>query len=304
MVENGNKLVFKIVRGEKAFPLMGTSLEIGKGLTGWAAEKGLAVRSNDVLKDDRFNPDYDALTGFETRSIMCIPLKTKESVIGMLVLLNKKNEHPYRSRDEEIITYLAGQAAISILKTKFIEDQKNYEIHITEILLESIDFQISNKRGHSKRVARFSNIIGKALHLPEETLKNIYLASLLHDVGFLKIHSGDVFNKEELMQHPVIGYEMIKPINFYADIAPIILHHHERYDGYGYPLRLKGEEIPREARIISIAEAFDAMTSTMSYKIPIRFEDALVELRQNAGTQFDPDFVKIFVENITHKQTQ
>ncbi len=304
LMENGNDLVFKILRGEQASPLRGTSLKAGKGLTGWTAEKGVPMRIDDVSKDDRFSPEYDALTGYETRSIMCIPLKTKEKVIGVLVLINKKNGRPYRARDEEIITYLADQAAISIFKTKFVEDQKNYEIHLTEILLEAIDSQLSDKKGHSKRVARYSNIMGKALNIAEEAQRRLYFASLLHDVGFLKMQSTDVYSKEELMRHPVVGYEMIKPINFYADIAPYILHHHERYDGYGYPSQLKGGEIPLVARIISIAEAFDAMTSDTSYKIPISFEDALAELKNNAGTQFDPDLVKMFVENITPKNTR
>lgn len=303
LMENDN-LVFKILRGEHASQLQGTSLKAGKGLTGWAAEKGLPIRIDDVSKDDRFRPEYDAMTGHETRSIMCIPLKAKGKVIGVLVLLNKKYGYPYRQRDEEIITYLADQAAISILKTRFVEDQKNYEIHLTEILLEAIDSQLSNKKGHSKRVARYSNIMGKALNLAEDAQRRLYFASLLHDIGFLKSHPSDIYNKEELMRHPVVGYEMIKPINFYADIAPYILHHHERYDGYGYPSQLKAQEIPLVARIISIAEAFDAMTSTTSYKIPISFEDALAELKNNAGTQFDPDLVKIFIENITPKHTQ
>lgn len=304
LVEDSDKLVFKIVRGEKASPLLGTFIEMGKGLTGWAAEKAVTVRSDDVSKDNRFNPELDSVTGFETRSIMCVPLKTKERVIGVLILLNKENGHPYRSRDEEIITYLAEQASISILKTRFSEDQKNYEIHLTEILLEAIDFQLSDKHGHSKRVARYSNIIAKALNISEDAQKKIYFASLLHDVGFLKMRPGDVYNREELMKHPVIGYEMIKPINFYAGIAPIILHHHERYDGHGYPSQLKGDEIPIAARIICIAEAFDAMTSTISYKIPISFEDALDELRKHSGTQFDPDLVQVFVSNVSPKHAQ
>lgn len=304
MMEDGNNLVFKIVKGEHASKLLGTSIKAGKGLTGWAAEKGLSVRIDDVSKDERFTSEYDALTGYETRSIMCIPLKIKEKVIGVLVLLNRRGGYSYRLRDEEIITYLADQAAISILKTKFAEDQKNYEIHLTEILLESIDSQLDDKKGHSKRVARYSNIMGKALNIPEEAQRRLYFASLLHDVGFLKMRSRDIYNKEEFMRHPAVGYEMINPINFYSDIAPYILHHHERYDGYGYPSQLRGEEIPLGARIISIAEAFDAMTSPMSYKVPMSFENALEELNKNAGTQFDPDLVKLFLENITPKHVQ
>ncbi len=304
LMDNGDNLVFRIIRGEQASQLQGTSLKAGNGLTGWAAAKGLPIRVDDVSKDDRFSPECDALTGHGTRSLMCVPLKAKGKVMGVLVLLNKKEGRPYRQRDEEIITCLADQAAISILKTKFFEDQKNFEIHLTEILLQAIDSQLANKQGHSKRVARYSNIIGKALNISDEAQRRLYFASLLHDVGFLKMHRSDVYSKEELMRHSVIGYEMIKPINFYADIAPYILHHHERYDGYGYPSQLKGEEIPLLARIISIAEAFDAMTSATSYKIPISFEDALEELKKNAGTQFAPDLVKIFVENITQTHTQ
>jgi HD-GYP domain-containing protein (c-di-GMP phosphodiesterase class II) len=91
---------------------------------------------------------------------------------------------------------------------------------------------------------------------------------------------------------------MIKPINFYADIAPFILYHHERYDGYGYPSKLGGEAIPLEARIIAIAEAFDAMISMTSYRVPVSFHEAIDELRRKAGTQFDQELVEIFATNI------
>lgn len=297
MLDNG-KLSFKIVKGGGAEKLVGTSVEKGKGISGWVAASGDPVRVDDVSKDQRFSSVIDALTGYETKSILCVPLKTKSGVIGVIELLNKAGGHAYRERDEEILMYLAEQAALSIIKTKFYDDQKNYEIHLTEMLLEAIDFHIPEKKGHSRRVARYCNIMAKGLGMTEEEKKRLYFASLLHDVGFLKIHSDEAYKKEEYMRHPSVGYEMIKPINFYSDIAPFILHHHERYDGYGYPSKLKGEEIPLEARIISIAEAFDAMISATSYRVPVGFNEAVEELRHKSGTQFDQELVELFVTNI------
>jgi HD-GYP domain-containing protein (c-di-GMP phosphodiesterase class II) len=100
------------------------------------------------------------------------------------------------------------------------------------------------------------------------------------------------------MRHPVVGYDMIKQINFYADIAPVILYHHERYDGHGYPSKLKGEDIPIEGRIIAIAEAFDSMISISSYRVPVSFNEAIEELKRKSGSQFDQELVEIFAENI------
>jgi len=291
-------LVFKIVKGERTKSLLGTSVEKGKGISGWVAETGEPARITDVTKDKRFNPDIDAMTGYETKSVLCVPLRTQSTVIGVLELLNKTGGYSYRDRDEEIIIYLAEQAAISILKTKFYEDQKNYEIHLTEMLLEAIDFHIPEKKGHSRRVARYSNIMAKGLNMAEDEKKRLYFASLLHDVGFLKINPDETFKKEEFMRHPEVGYEMIKPINFYEYVAPFILHHHERYDGYGYPSQLKGESIPLESRIIAIAEAFDAMVSPISYRVPVSFQEAIDELRRKSGSQFDQELVEIFATNV------
>lgn len=302
LLDDEKKMVFKIVRGEKAPLLLGTAVEPGKGITGYVALKGEPLCVSNVKENKHFNPHYDAMTGFETKSILCVPLKTKNNIVGVLAVLNKEGGHHYRKRDEEILTYLAGQAAISILKTKFAEDQKNYEIHLTDMLLETIDFQQPGKRGHAHRVARYSNVLGKALDMSMEEQKRLYVASLLHDVGFLKINLDEAYDKEIYMRHPVIGYDMIRPITFYSDIAPIILHHHQQYDGNGYPTpMLVGEDIPLAARIIAIAEVFDTMTSSLSYKVPVSFEDAIKELKQKAGTQFDPALVDLFVNNITRE---
>ena len=296
--DNQDKLTFKVVSGEKASDLIGTSVEKGKGITGLVYETGEPIRIHEAYKNKLFNPEIDERTGFKTKSLLCVPLKTKYGVMGVLELLNKKDGYPYRDRDEEIIIYLAQQAAISIIAAKFVEDQRNYEIHLTEMLLEAIDVQVPEKKGHARRVAKYSNMIAKGLNMTEEEQKRLYFACLLHDVGFLKIRSDEIFRKEEFKKHPLIGYEMIKQINFYADIAPVVLHHHERYDGYGYPSQLKGENIPLAARIVAIAEAFDSMVSQTTYKVPVSFDEAKEELQRHSGSQFDPELTEIFLENI------
>ena len=264
-----------------------------------SAENAEPLRVADTKSDERFNADVDAVTGYETRSVLCVPLMIKKGVIGVIELLNKRKGF-YSEKDKELITYLSDQAAISLTRARFYEDQKNYQIHITDILLEAIDVQIPEKLGHSKRVAKYSNIIAKAINMSEEKMKRLYFACLLHDVGFLKIMADENYQRENFRKHPAIGYEMISPINFYADIALFILHHHERYDGFGYPEGLKADEIPLESRIIAIAEAFDAMVSETSYKVPLDFDSAVLELQRNAGSQFDFWLVEVFVNNITY----
>lgn len=309
LLAEGDRLVFKIVRGIEDKKLSGFSISKSHGIAGWVVENSSAIRIDDVKNDSRFYPEIDNITGYKTKSVLCVPLQLSSGVIGALELLNKKNGG-FSYEDEELISYFADQAAISLSRAQFYEDQKNYEIHLTDILLDAIESHTPGKRRHSKRVAKYSLLIVDAINMSEDEKKILYRASLFHDIGFIRIKPKDVSSKGEYEKHSRIGYEMLLPITFYADITSIILHHHERYDGNGYPLGLKGEEIPLGSRIIFIAEAFDAMVSKDSYKYSGKMigEDArpsiynlntaIEELKKNAGTQFDPKLVEIFVENI------
>lgn len=308
MLVEGDRLVFKVVRGSESNKLVGFSIPKSKGIAGWVVDSGSSIRIDNVKGDSRFNPEVDKITGYETRSVLCAPLRLSSGAIGALELVNKK-EGTFSYDDEELISYFADQAAIAIDRAKFYEDQKNYEIHLTDILVDAMDSLIHEKQGHSKRVAKYSLLMARAINMSEDEKKRLYHACLLHDIGFLRIKLKDVTSRDEYKAHSQLGYEMLRPINFYADVTPIVLHHHERYDGNGYPEGLKDKAIPLESRIIAIAEAFDAMISRNSYKyigkmigeetpLTYGFLSAIEELKNNAGTQFDPELVEIFVNNI------
>ena len=314
MLLDKDRLVFTNVKGLESKDLFGVSISKTLGIAGWVIQKGESLIVNDAKQDDRFNPEIDRLTGYETRSVLCAPLKLSTGVIGAIELLNK-NSNSFTQKDAEVITYFADQAAIAIDRANFYTDQKNFEIHLTDILLNAIDSSIE-KRGHSKRVAKYSLLIADAMNMSEDEKKRLYTACLLHDIGFINISLQDIKSRDDYKTHSQLAYEMLRPINFYTDIAPIVLHHHERYDGKGYPEGIKGEDIPIESRIIAIAEAFDVMVSKESYKctgklihgdtnpLIFEFQDAIGELRRNAGTQFDPLLIEFFIKNITPEHVQ
>lgn len=158
-------------------------------------------------------------------------------------------------------------------------------------------------RGHSERVAEYSMSLAKATGLfKDEDLKQFYYACLLHDIGKVNIPDA-ILSKpgkltdeeyEEVKKHPVVGANALKDVEGIANCIDVILHHHERWDGKGYPNGLKGEETPLLARIIAIADAFDAMTSSRSYRDPLPFEEANKRILEGEGTQFDPNLVQAF----------
>jgi len=314
----GDKLVFKMVngallhsatiKGSGVSTLIGFTIPKSVGIIGWVIDKGSVVRVDDAKKDSRFYSEVDEVTGYETRSVLCVPLRLSSGVIGALEFVSKEYG-AFNKEDDDIISYFADQAALSIEKTRFYEDEKNFEIHLTNIL-SNVNDRIIEKRGHSKRVAKYTLLMARAMNMSEDEQKRLYRASLLHDIGFLNIRTEDVLSADDCRSHPQLGYEMLKPINFYADISQIILHHHERYDGKGHPSGLKADAIPIESRMIAIAEAFDAMVSKDSYKCTgkmiskevkpsiVGIEGAIEELKRNANTQFDPQLVDVFIENI------
>lgn len=178
-----------------------------------------------------------------------------------------------------------------------------------EILRYTVEAKDAYTKGHSDRVTEYSCLIGKQLGLSESELKTLRIGGLFHDIGKIGIPdsillkdsrlSNDEYS--EIKNHPSIGAHILSNATIFNDIIPIVKHHHERFDGYGYPNKLKGNNIPYLARITSVADAFDAMTSKRSYRDSLPIDVVKKEFLNNSGTQFDPEIVKVFLEILDTK---
>lgn len=161
--------------------------------------------------------------------------------------------------------------------------------------------------GHSEKVAEYSRMIAERMGLDEKTADLVYLCGIVHDVGKIGVPE-NILNKpgqlseEEfkyITRHPEMGASILFHISWLEEVVPVILSHHEKFNGTGYPKGIKGEEIPLLSRILAVADAFDAMTSDRSYRKALPLDMALQELRKNAGKQFDPQIVELFIELIS-----
>ena len=166
--------------------------------------------------------------------------------------------------------------------------------------LEAKDFYT---RGHSQRVTRYSVAIGQELGLSPDHIRELRRAASLHDLGKIGVRDA-ILNKPgrltdeeigEVLRHPEMATRILSPIPFFRKLLPSILHHHERFDGLGYPGRIKGKDIPLDSRIMAVCDAYDAMTSDRAYRAALPAEDAAAEILRCSGTQFDPEIVSVFL---------
>ena len=205
---------------------------------------------------------------------------------------------------------LANQVAIAIENANLYQELMDTFYATAEALAETIEKRDPYTGGHTKRVLRYSYRIGKTLGFSKKELENLKLAAILHDVGKIGVSDNILLKKgklspEEAAQmhlHPRYGAEILSHVKQLKDVIPSVRSHHERIDGSGYPDKLKGDDIPGMAKIIAVADAFDAMTTDRPYRKAMSNEEAFEELRRHAGVQFDREIVHAFITLIGVKE--
>jgi len=301
-MDRGNReLFFEVAVGDKGEKVKELRLKKGEGIAGWVAEKGEPVIVHDVQSDPRFFRGADEKSEFFTRDMICVPVKTKDEILGVLQTINKRSGS-FDNEDMEILCALANQVAVAIENANLYQELKDTFYGTAQSLAETIEKRDPYTGGHTKRVMNYSLAIGRMLGLGKTELENLKLSAILHDIGKIGIRDKVLLKEgklepeeiEIMNMHPKYGSAILSHVKQLKDVIPGMRGHHERYDGTGYPDGLKSSEIPRAARVIAVADTFDAMTTDRPYRKARTPDAAFDELKKYAGRQFDPSVVDAF----------
>ncbi|MCP2241139.1 HD-GYP domain-containing protein [Thermoanaerobacterium thermosaccharolyticum] len=279
-------------------------LEGDRLLKGVAKELRRGLRNNDIIArwgEDEFlvlMPDTDienAAKKFETIVSSRIKLIDKNEQLSIAVGIASKDQ------SKNSIIHAIKDAEEEMNRQKFTM-HKSHRSAVVNAILATLRFKSWETEEHAERLKDYCLIIGEKMNLTMKELNELALLAMLHDIGKIGISESILKKREpltdiewiEIKKHPEIGYEIISNISELKTIAEYILHHHERWDGNGYPHRLKKEEIPLLCRILSVADAFDAMTNDRIYRKALNIDQAILEIKKNAGTQFDPYIADLF----------
>ncbi len=259
-----------------------------------------AKEKNEIVRED---------------NILVIPVQNSYEWMGIIYLENCLLDKEGYIDLIKIYVNQAVEAIINIqlheqvvnakekIKDSYLQLKRTY-FELIESLTKAVDAKDSYTAGHSTRVSLYSRVIGKSLGLSKKELTRLKVAALFHDIGKIGIPDSVLLKEGRLTDeefaiiktHPVTGSKILSPVSMLNDIVAGVRHHHEKFNGGGYPDGLAGEHIPLDARILAIADSFDAMTSNRSYRRKMSYEAALEELEKCAGTQFDPELARLFVE--------
>jgi len=298
-----------VATGARGEQVVGIAVPFGQGIIGHVVATGQIIRVDDVREDARHYQVVDQQSGFVTRSILCVPLqapsielgkergRVEARIIGGAQALNKIGG-PFTNDDVALFESFANLAATVLQLSRLYADTQNLLLGMIKALVEAVDARDRNNQQHSRRVSDFSIAIAEELGLSDEQTFRVRIGSLLHDIGKIGVPDaildkpGRLTDEEliEMRSHTIKGYEIMSQEELKRLLRfelPALLQHHERLDGNGYPYRIAGDQISWIARIVAVADVFDALTSARPYKEPWSAEKAIAYLSERKGIEFD-----------------
>ena len=274
-------------------------LKPGEGVAGKAFASGQPI----FVADPKDDPRYVAHTAGDVEPFVSIPLMVKGKPIGVLNLHAQEGAEPFSDYNVKFLGILAGEAAVMIHNMDLFDSLQTFYLEMVQTLARAVDSKDAYTHDHSDRARVKARRMALEMGLPEQMVRYIEYAALLHDIGKIGIDEAILLKPgkltpeeyEEMKRHPVIGHQILSPVKYLGPVAQMVLYHQEWFDGRGYPEGLKGEEIPLGSRIVAVLDAWDAMTSDRPYRKALSREVATSELKKGAGTQFDPKVVETFL---------
>ncbi len=303
--EQDRSLVPAVIRGGNQAALARMRLRWGEGIAGRVTEQGKGLLVADVQGDPAWARRFDSNTGFVTRSMMCAPLLAKGEPLGCIQLLNKRGGEFFTERDLHLLTAIGNQAGLLIQNSRLLERFQTLFMSMVEVLSATIDARDPYTAGHSHRVATYAVQIAEELGVSPEEMEYLRIAALLHDLGKIGIRDNVLLKPAaltddefaEIKRHPALGAEIIdrmEPKHYLKGVMLAARHHHEKLNGRGYPDGIAGADISLHARIIAVADVFDALVTDRPYKRGWPTARALDVLLSEKGEHFDPAVVDAF----------
>ena len=295
-----NELRIRASRGLSQKIVLSTRVPLGSGVAGRVVSSGKPL----FVKDNDGSSMMAAKKVYKTGSYISIPLSIRGEAFGVLNVTDKGDGSHFDEGEALLLLTLARRAALNIENNLLYETLYNSLVDTLQCLVTTLEAKDRYTQRHSERVTNLATKIAKTMSCTDEEIECIRLAGLLHDIGKIGIHDAVLQKPDRLTEaefslvktHPIVGENIIRPLGLLPIESAIVRNHHERWDGQGYPDGLRGREIPLLARILAVADAYDAMTSDRPYRSAKRPDKAMDELWRCRDSQFDKTVVQTFLE--------
>lgn len=262
---------------------------------------------NNIPQSQLYRDEVELLSHF-SKDLIC-PITSRNKIVGMFIIGEKLNGNNFSREDMNLVSILTNQASFILEQSKVSEEIYDFYNKTVRALLRTQEIKDAYSKGHATRTAQYVRAIGSSMGIVNDGLRNLTYGTILHDIGkivtkdeFLtydkKFNGNDSEIKKKILDHTLVGASILKSVGFIEPVVDMALHHHEWYNGEGYPHQLNSDQISIESRILTVCNAYDAMVNDKPYRKSMNKEMAMDQLHIMAGTQFDPDIVEIFINEV------